>query len=266
VVQNEIMILWFQKLLVAIVSPLTVAIVLSFIGIVLLVSKRGRKTVLLVFVVGFLFLVLPGYGIFNGKLKQTENKYKPLTNIQAILESTKGTTRYVVVLGSGHVSDSHLPATSQINGDSLFRLVEGIRVYRNIPGSRLILSGGPGFDTVPNARIMATVASEIGVPEKDMILETSPKNTEEEAIAVREHVGSAPVILVTSALHMPRAINIFRSHGMDPMPAPTDFIFKSKNRFDPKDLFPSTRNIALSEKMIYEYLGATWHRIKRVIE
>jgi len=260
------MILWFKKLLVAIVSPISVATILYLIGTGLLAFKRGRKTALTVFVTGFLLIVLPGYGILNGKLKQTENKYKPLTNIQAILESAKGTTRYVVVLGSGHVSDPRLPVTSQINGDSLSRLVEGIRIYRNLPGSKLILSGGPGFDEVPNAQIMAAVATEIGVPGTDMILETSPKNTEEEAIAVRKHVGSAPVILVTSALHMPRAINIFRSHGMDPMPAPTDFIFKSKTRFSPKDLFPSTRNIALSDKMIYEYLGSAWHRIKRFVE
>ena len=35
------------------------------------------------------------------------------------------------------------------------RLVEGIRIHRNLPGSKLILSGGGGFDPVPNAKIMA---------------------------------------------------------------------------------------------------------------
>ncbi len=199
--QNGIIMLWLQKLLVAIVSPLSIAIILYLIGIVLLAFKRGRKTALTVFVVGFLIIVLPGYGIFNGKLKQIENKYKPLTNIQGVLESPNEAPQYVVVLGSGHVSNPRFPATSQINADSLFRLVEGIRLYRAIPGAKLFLSGGPGFDITPNAEIMAAVAGQVGIPSKDIIIENTPTNTEEEAKLVKRRIKHAPFIQVTSSIH-----------------------------------------------------------------
>ena len=257
--------LWLQKLLVAAVSPLSVAILLYLIGIVLFVLNKGRKAALTAFVVGFLIIVLPGYGIFNGKLKQIEKKYKPLTNIQSILESPNGSAQYVVVLGSGHVSNPQFPATSQINADSLFRLVEGIRLYRAIPGAELFLSGGPGFDTTPNAEIMASVAEQMGIQPKDIVIENTPTNTEEEAKLVKRKIGNSPFILVTSSMHMPRAISIFQQHGMNPVPAPTDFIFKRTTAFSPRDLFPSCNNIAMSERLLYEYLGKLWLRLKTSI-
>ncbi len=254
--------LWLQKLLVASVSPLSIAMLLYLIGIVLFIINKRRKTALTVFVLGFLIIVLSGYGVFNGKLKQIESRYEPLKNIQDVLESQTKHPKYIVVLGSGHVSDPRLPATSQINADSLFRLVEGIRLYRAIPGAKLLLSGGPGFDTTPNAEIMATVAGQVGIPSKDIIIENTPTNTEEEAKLVKRRIKHAPFVLVTSSIHMPRAINIFEQHDMDPLPAPTDFIFKGSTRFSSKDLYPSCNNIGLTERLLYENLGKLWLRLK----
>lgn len=259
------MILWLQKLLVAIVSPLSIALLLYLIGIVFFIINRRRKIALTAFVLGFLIIVLSGYGVFNEKLKQIESRYEPLKNIQAVLKSQKKPLKYVVVLGSGHVSDPRLPATSQINGDSLFRLVEGIRLYRAIPGAKLFLSGGPGFDTTPNAEIMATVVEQMGIPPEDIIIENTPANTEEEAKLVKRRIKHAPFILVTSSVHMPRAINIFQQHDMNPVPAPTDFIFKGSTRFSPKDLYPSSNNIVLTERLLYEYLGKFWFRLKPLV-
>ncbi len=238
---------------------------LYLIGIILFIINRRRKTALTAFVLGFLIIVLSGYGLFTGKLKQIESRYEPLKNIQAVLESQKKYPKYIVVLGSGHVSNPRLPATSQINADSLFRLVEGIRLYRAIPNTKLYLSGGPGFDTIPNAEIMASVAEQMGIPLKDIIIENKPASTEEEAKLVKRRIKHVPFILVTSSVHMPRAINIFQQHDMNPVPAPTDFIYKGSTRFRPKDLFPSSNNIALTERLLYEYLGKLWLRFKPLV-
>ncbi len=59
-----------------------------------------------------------------------------------------------MVLGGGHASAPDLPANSQVNGATLGRLVEGVRLHRAIPGSKLLLSGGAVFDPVPEAEIM----------------------------------------------------------------------------------------------------------------
>jgi uncharacterized SAM-binding protein YcdF (DUF218 family) len=85
--------------------------------------------------------------------------------------------RHIVVLGSGHVSDPRLPETSQIDGSSLYRLIEGVRIHRRLPRSSLVIMGGPVFDPVPNADVVSTVAEQIGVSADSIITGNSPKNT-----------------------------------------------------------------------------------------
>ena len=254
--------LWIKKLLVAFISPLNLSLCMLSVGILLFFVKRCRKMALTSSSAGLLILVLAGYGLFNENLKKIETRYGPLKNVQTRLQDDDSIPEYVVVLGSGHVSDPKLPATSQINSDSLFRLVEGIRIYRSIPEAKLYLSGGPGFDTISNATVMATVAKQIGIPEKDMIIESKPSNTEEEAVRVRQRLKKAHFIMVTSGAHMPRAVDIFHKQGMTPIPAPTDFIFKERKTFSPHDLFVSPNNIALTERVLYENLGKLWFKLK----
>src|SRR2546430_11935181 len=47
--------------------------------------------------------------------------------------------------------------------DSLYRLVEGIRLHRQIPGSRLVITGGAIFESLSSARVIADLALALGV-------------------------------------------------------------------------------------------------------
>jgi len=102
----------------------------------------------------------------------------------------------------------------------LMRLTEGIRLHRAIAGSKLILSGGSKKGET-EAAAMAELAVMLGVAREDIITETRSLNTYEQAQRVKELVGSASIILVTSASHMARAMRLFRNAGMDPLAAPT---------------------------------------------
>ena len=184
-----------------------------------------------------------------------ESQYDPL-NLAAQSAATVSQIHYVVVLGSGHVSDPRLPVTSQIGGGSLFRLTEGIRIYRHLPGSRLILTGGPGFDTVPNAEIVAAVAVEIGIKKDDLVVLSEPADTREEAVCVKKIIGADPFVLVTSGVHMPRAMKIFRDEGMNPLPAPTEFAFPHRKKLDPATLFPTAGGLGCTEWAMYEFIAA----------
>lgn len=57
------------------------------------------------------------------------------------------------------------------------------------------------------------VAESLGVPRSDIIVLDRPKDTEEEALAVKRAIGDAPFLLVTSASHLPRAMIFFRHAG-----------------------------------------------------
>ena len=48
---------------------------------------------------------------------------------------------WIVVLSGDTLSNPALPITARASGATLSRLVEGIRLHRQVPGSRLVLSG-----------------------------------------------------------------------------------------------------------------------------
>jgi uncharacterized SAM-binding protein YcdF (DUF218 family) len=170
--------------------------------------------------------------------------------------------KLIVVLGGGHVSDPKLPITSQISEPSLVRLVEGIRIHRGLPGSKLVLSGGKPFETISNAEIMAGVAIAIGVKNQDLILEDISKDTEDEARLIQEIVGQEQFILVTSASHMPRSMALFKKLEMDPIPAPTDYLVKESLEMNPNKFYPRAENLDRAERAFHEYLGLAWAKLR----
>lgn len=243
-------------------EPLPLSLALLIAGLGLLIIKR-RKTAMVSIGIGIGFLLFFGYAVFTKPvLYSLERSYAPLI-VEQITPQVRDQIRHVVVLGSGHVSDPDLPKTAQIGGSSLYRLVEGVRIYRQLPGSKLVITGGVIPDPVTNARVVGDVAQQIGVPVRDTIVEERPSDTVEEARMLHGLLGSTPFVLVTSAAHMKRAVRIFQDFGMRPVPAPTDFIIKNRPGGDIKSALPSCGNLWISQRVIYEWLGETWAWMKQ---
>jgi uncharacterized SAM-binding protein YcdF (DUF218 family) len=73
---------------------------------------------------------------------------------------------------------------------------------------------------------MAIVLQDFGVPAQAMLLEETSRNTRENAsfsTTLLKARGVQHILLVTSALHMPRALALFTAQGLQADPAPTDF-------------------------------------------
>ena len=151
-------------------------------------------------------------------LRPIEYKYRAFTN-GTEYNKMQSKPAFVVVLGGGHISSNELPLLSQIGSSSLVRLIEGIRIQREIKGSKLLLSGGKVFDPVSNAQIMAGIAKAIGVNEKDIIIEADSRDTKDQARIIKSIIGDKMFVLVTSASHMPRSMALFKKMGMNPIPA-----------------------------------------------
>ena len=241
---------FFSRLLVEFLAPLNVSLVFLLLTLFLILTNKTRVATATL-TIGILVLVLCGYGLgFNAHLAAQEGKYPALTNERIWKIQNEG-IEYIVVLGSGHVSDQRLPQTSQIGGASLYRLVEGIRIHRLLPKSRLVICGGVTHDPIPNATVVGAVATQIGIAAESIIIEDKPQDTVEEAREVKKIVGSSPFVLVTSALHMDRAKRIFKSEHMVPIPAPTDYIFKQSLRAAPSNILPYAGNLVTAQKVIY---------------
>ena len=259
----------FKKIFSQFLFPLPLSLFISLIGLYLLWYTKKQRTGKAIASIGLFLIIFLSYGsVADNLLKPLESKYKPYHLEIANKISTskdKDSIKYVVVLGGGHISDAKLPITSQIGDTCLVRLIEGIRIYRKHTGSKLILSGGGGFDPIPNAKIMADIAMDLGVNEKDIILESKSKDTKDEAILIKPLVDNEPFILVTCASHMPRSISIFKKLGMNPIPAPTGHKVKERRGLSPGSFFPNALSLHKSERAFYEYLGIIWAKLREQI-
>jgi uncharacterized SAM-binding protein YcdF (DUF218 family) len=248
----------FKKIVAPLFFPVVIVLLILLLGLFFLTWSRRKKTGKVFILIGVLLLGTLSYEAVSERLlKPLEYRYLPLihpVNMEDV--------RWIVVLGGGHTSDQKLPVTSQISHLSLFRLVEGIRLHREIPKSKLILSGGRVFDPVSEANVMAEVAMGIGVKKENLVLEEVSKDTEDQARSIYRMVKHERFILVTSASHMPRSITFFKKLGMHPIPAPTEYQVKEGEGTAPKRFYPTADGLMKAERAFYEYLGLVWTKMK----
>lgn len=183
----------------------------------------------------------------------------PLENTYPKVNLTSVHPRYIHVLGNGHTTNPNLPLSSELALVSLARVNEGVTLYKSYPNMKLIFSGYGGEDPISNARKNAQMAIALGVDTKDIIILESPKDTQDEAIAVKKIIGKEPLILVTSASHMVRASLLFRKNDVNIIEAPTDFQVKQEESLWQ---FPSSYGLRRSEAAFHEYLGLLWGKVK----
>ena len=255
-----------KKMMLQLMSPVSLSLFISLIGLLLLLFTKRQRAGKVFVSIGLFLIVLFSYSVIpDYLLRSLEGKYSPYyiqhSNKSSVLEG-RHPVKFVVVLGGGHISDPKLPITSQIGEESLVRLIEGIRIYKKYSYAKLIVSGGRGFDPIPNAEVMAHVAKELGVDENDIILESRSKDTKDEAKFIKPLVGNDHFILVTSASHMPRSIAMFKKLGMNPIPAPTGHLVIRKQGLSPSSFFPGAGNLRKAERIFHEYLGIAWAKLR----
>jgi uncharacterized SAM-binding protein YcdF (DUF218 family) len=240
-----------QKLVSRFFFPLSLVIGLLLLGIFL--KKRRTEIMLAGVAILYLFSFSPfGYLM----LRTLESQYVPVSTANLNKE-----VRWIVVLGGGSREDRALTPEDRLGDASLRRLLEGVRLSRLLPESRLVLSGGDYQGISPDALIMQQVALDQGVARDRILIETTSLDTADQARLLRDYVGQTPFYLVTSASHMPRAIRIFIRSGAQPIAAPADFraVWAS---FQITDLFPQAGALANTERAFYEYLGLLGGLIK----
>ena len=249
----------FKKLVAPFLMPVPFCLALVLLGLLLLWLTRRQRAGRWLATLGAVALLLLGYGFVSNRLLEgLERQHAPVTDVSA----TAGRVRWVVVLGGGSSADEGLPAVMRLSEGSLARLVEGVRLQRQLPGSRLLLSGGAVFGSDPDAETMRALAVGLGVSPAALDLDTVSPDTETQAEVVRARLGAEEFYLVTSASHMPRALALFRKAGTHPLPAPTHFHPQKSNSLAPADFFPSSGGLGRAEAAAYEYLGLAWAKVR----
>lgn len=255
-----------KKIISELFYPVPGCLELLIAGLLLLLFTGRQRVGKTLVSMGVVLLAIFSYtNIPQMLLKPLERRYPSLYVSEASDGAAKDhipSIKRIVVLGGGHQFDPNIPVTSQISSASLVRLIEGVRLYNKIPGSKLIVSGGKVFEPISEAEIMSEVAQGIGVNPENLILESEAKDTEEQARRIKAMVGNDGFILVTSAAHMPRSLALFKKLGMSPIPAPTGHRVKESHGIHLSSFFHGAQGLIEMECAIHEYIGYIWAKVR----
>ncbi len=179
----------------------------------------------------------------------------------------------IVVLAGGVYRPGPLRPRAELTQPSWRRFWRGFEIYRDLRGRVPIIyiggSGNPFASAPTEARLARDYARLLGIPSRDFLIETTSRDTYENSCQLlrvlremfpgnREH----HFILVSSAVHLPRALLVMRHTGLFPLPAPCDFPTGSFS-YGYFSLIPRAGNFALSTAAAHEWLGIAGYRLRQ---
>lgn len=148
--------------------------------------------------------------------------YTPLPNVFAQLLAVSSQVQpadAIVVLGAGIHRDGTL------GKDSLRRAIQGIVLYRRGLAPVIVFSGTSYEGSPVESEVRASLARQLGVPEKAILLESHADTTAEEAENITAQLRqrrAERILLVTSSLHLRRAMPRFEKLGLKVFPIAVD--------------------------------------------
>ena len=196
-------------------NPLTWSVLLLAAGLLGWKSFRVSRWLSVAALVPLLvFGSTAGSGIL---LRSLENQYPDIA-----IRDLPPEQAIVVLGGALHGPSSRHPHSALI--DPSDRILLAFRLFRAGRAPFVLCSGGG--ENLPESPMMGRLLQEWGVPAEAILLEDQSLNTRENALfsySVLKPRGIRHILLVTSAMHMPRAAAVFRKVGFEVTPAPADF-------------------------------------------
>lgn len=173
----------------------------------------------------------------------------------------------IVVLGSGAASRGTLRPSDELSSVSIERTLCGIELFRNGFAPRLLFAGGDAsiFGYGPKESLeMKRLALQLGVPEEAILIEDRSRTTYENAVETKRILGNGSIIMVTSAIHVPRAWALFRKQGLDTTPYACGYMAQDIPSLgwdgDPFDFIPDAKALHRNTDAISEVVGILFYR------
>jgi uncharacterized SAM-binding protein YcdF (DUF218 family) len=260
-----------SKLLPSLLYPLGASLLLQCLAL----AARRRRWSTPVATAGLLLLLLPSLPLVSRPLvRSLEDRAVSLT------PAPLPRADVVLVLGGG-LRPAGPPRLGVEVNESGDRLLGGVRLLRQRRAALLVVSGGRVSFTAadprpPEAVNARRLAEELGVPATAILSLDTPRTTAEEATQfaamARRHRWRS-VLLVTSALHLPRATATFRqtlspqTPTVQVWPVATDFLLEPPATSGGVtvgslllDLIPDAGSLALSTSVLREWIGLVVYR------
>lgn len=165
----------------------------------------------------------------------------------------------IVLLASGSVERYEGRAVPRLDAPAWERTAAAALLWQRT-GGRLLVLGGPVMDGVSPARAMAETAIAMGVPRERVSADDRGDTTRKAFELADRPPRDAPPWLVTSALHMPRAMFAAEQTGWSVRAYPCDY-----TNTDPpgwQQWVPSTLAYRRNVELVHEYVGWLYYRWK----
>jgi uncharacterized SAM-binding protein YcdF (DUF218 family) len=245
---------YFLKLLAQMaLPPASLALGLLVAGVLLLFGlRRLARVVAALAVAELLVLSLPPVSDFLMASLQDQ------TRVHA--EAAPACCYDVIVVLGGGIAPAMPPLIPDPHlTDSADRIWHAARLYRRGVAPRIIVSGG-GSTEMSEAEAMRIFLTDLGIPLEVVTLEGASLNTIENIRQVRALVKDGRIALVTSASHMPRAMRLARTAGLNVAAFPTDWTPPDDGRFWWLNWTPSLTALSVSSVALVEIMANTFDR------
>jgi uncharacterized SAM-binding protein YcdF (DUF218 family) len=211
---------FLYSLLLRMLSPTSVALIL-LLAVPFLRRRRILRRVC--FGLALAVLLIGGNGwvvrYMVERLEQQHRAADPTPHADAIL------------ILSGGIHAQRPPRRTVEVSEAGDRVLYGAELYRRGHAPRVVCTGNVGTGGIAlrsEAEDMADLLAAVGVPRSAIVLETQAQNTREHAVNLCPMFAERQirrVLLVTTAMHMPRSIGVFRRGcpSVEYIAAPTDF-------------------------------------------
>jgi uncharacterized SAM-binding protein YcdF (DUF218 family) len=228
----------------------TLIILLLLVIAVSLFAFKSIKSGKIAIIITTIFFLLTGTGVFSFFLL---NK---LESFPVLAHPDWGKHNAIILLGAGAVK---LPGENTVFPTMMAysRIYETARLYSSCKKTNaeciIIISGGDALSVGKSeAAVYQNALDAIGIKDSDIILEANSMNTYKNAeltSAILKSKQFDQVFLVTSGIHMKRALLYFSHFGIQATPSVSDYI-------PPKIYnFPSGYNFAITDFALHEYIG-----------
>jgi uncharacterized SAM-binding protein YcdF (DUF218 family) len=235
-------------------APGNFLVLLLVLGALVLGMRRRGLGIALMLIATLGFVVVIATPLVEWAILPLENRF-PQPKLPDRIDG-------LIVLG-GAVDEAIIRARGvpAVN-DAAERVIETAALSRRYPDAKIVLSGGEGLRSIDWSEAEPTrdILVSLGVASERMVLETRSRNTIENAedSATLVHPKPGEIwLLITSAVHMPRAVGCFRHVGWNVVPFPVDY--RTAPGVMGRDYFLSER-LVLLELAAKEWVGLAVYR------
>jgi len=210
-----------SKVLAPLTEPDLLILAVLLIGMVLgAIGRRGGRR--LAWLACLLFLAIAGTPLSDWALAPLEERFPPQPHLPAQVDG-------IIVLGGAInpelTAHHHMPSLNE----HAERMTSFVALARRFPSAKLVFSAGSASifpDHPAEADGARQLFAELGLDPARVIFESESRNTYENAVFSKRLADPKPGeiwILVTSAMHMPRSVGIFREVGWPVIPWPVAY-------------------------------------------